>query len=98
MSGRPILETCATNQESITLLKEIPHRTSFSYVLTDKSGETYVVEATPRKVIARKSNVSTNHFEVLTEENRYRTAESMERQTEMVTQNGNELDVNMENK
>jgi len=93
MIGRLILETCATNEEAITLLKEIPHRTSFSYVLTDKSGETYVVEATPRKVIARKSNVSTNHFEVLTEENRYRTAESMERQTEMVTQNGNELDV-----
>src|SRR5699024_8131891 len=31
--------------------------------------------------------------EVLTEENRYRTAEAMERQTEMVTQNRNELDV-----
>src|SRR5690625_7522465 len=78
--GRLILKTFAKNEEAITLLKEIPHRTSFSYVLTDKSGETYVVEATPRKVIARKSNVSTNHFEVLTEENRYRTAESMERQ------------------
>ena len=73
MIGRIILETCANVEEAITLLKEIPHRTSFSYVLIDPSGETFVVEASPRKVIARKSNISTNHFEVLTEENRYRT-------------------------
>ncbi len=93
MIGRLILETCANIEEAITLLKEIPHRTTFSYVLTDKSGDTYVVEASPRKVIARKSNVSTNHFEVLTEENRYRTTESIRRQKEIVKQNGKGLDV-----
>lgn len=93
MIGRLILETCATVDEAITLLKEIPHRTSFSYVITDPSGKTYVVEATPRRVIARKSNISTNHFEVLTEENRYRTTESMNRQKKIESQNGNGLDI-----
>lgn|SRR5699024_2322835 len=93
MIGRLILETCATIEEAVTLLKELPHRTTFSYVLTDLSGVTYVVEASPRKVIARKSNVSTNHFEVLTEENRYRTTESVRRQTEIEKQNRKRLDV-----
>src|SRR5699024_2849965 len=93
MIGRLILETCATIEEAVTLLKELPHRTTFSYVLTDLSGVRYVVEASPRKVIARKSNVSTNHFEVLTEENRYRTTESVRRQTEIEKQNRKRLDV-----
>lgn len=93
MIGRLILETCANVEEAIHLLKEIPHRTSFSYVLTDLSGETYVVEATPRKVIARRSNISTNHFEVLTEENRFRTAESIRRKNEIEKQNKENLDV-----
>lgn len=93
MIGRLILETCANIEEAIYLLKDIPHRSAFSYVLTDRSGETCVVEASPRKVIARKSNISTNHFEVLTEENRYRTAESVRRQNEIKKQNGNGLDI-----
>lgn len=74
-----ILETCANVEEAIDLLKEIPHRTSFSYVLLDPSGEAFVVEATPRSVIARKSNISTNHFEILKEENRYQMDESIQR-------------------
>lgn len=80
MIGRIVLETCANVEEAIALLKEIPHRISFSYVLTDPSGKTFVVEASPRKVIARKSTISTNHFEVLAEENRYRIDESVRRQ------------------
>ncbi|WP_313894027.1 C45 family peptidase [Psychrobacillus sp.] len=93
MIGRIILETCANVEEAIALLKEIPHRTSFSYVLIDSSGETFVVEASPRKVIARKSNISTNHFEVLTEENRYRTDDSLRRQKELESQRSDNLDV-----
>src|SRR5699024_12555515 len=93
MIGRIILETCATVQEAIDLLKEIPHRTTFSYVLTDLSGETYVVEASARRVVARKSNISTNHFEVLTEENRYRTQESIQRQQAIEQQNSDDLDL-----
>lgn len=80
MIGRLILETCATVDEAIDLLKEIPHRHSFSYVLLDKGGESYVVEASPREVVARKSNVCTNHFHLLDDENRYRQDESRRRE------------------
>src|SRR5699024_4232953 len=74
------LERCATVEEAIDLLKEIPHRTAFNYVVIDSSDASYVVEASPRKVIARKGHVSTNHFHVLLDENRYRTDESMRRE------------------
>lgn len=80
MIGRIILETCANVDEAISLLKEIPHRTSFSYVLLDSTGVTQVVEASPRTVKVRESNVCTNHFETLTDENRYRMDDSMRRQ------------------
>jgi len=79
MIGRMILETCANVNEAILLLKNIPHRTLFNYILLDPSGETYVVETSPRKVEARKSNISTNHFELLTDENRYRMDDSLRR-------------------
>ncbi len=79
MIGRMVLETCANADEAIALLKELPHRVSFNYALIDPSGEGYVVEASPREVIARKSTISTNHFDVLVEENRYRTEDSMRR-------------------
>ncbi|MEK5040375.1 C45 family peptidase [Sporosarcina sp. FSL K6-3457] len=93
MIGRIILETCANVEEAIILLKEIPHRTSFSYVLIDPTGETFVVEASPRKVEVRKSNSSTNHFEVLTEENRYRMDDSIRRQKELESQRSDDLDM-----
>lgn len=80
MIGRMVLETCANVEEAIALLKAIPHRISFSYVLTDSSGKSYVVEATPEKVVARQSTMSTNHFEVLVENNRYRMEDSIRRQ------------------
>jgi len=79
MIGRMILETCANVDEAISLLEKIPHRTLFNYILLDPSGETYVVETSPRRVEARKSNISTNHFEILTEENRYRMDDSLRR-------------------
>ncbi|MRH41433.1 acyl-CoA--6-aminopenicillanic acid acyltransferase [Aquibacillus halophilus] len=92
MIGRIILETCSNVEEAISLLKEIPHRTTFTYVLLDSKGETFVVEASPRSVVARKSNISTNHFEMLTEENRYRMDDSIRRQQVMAGQ-PNETDV-----
>ncbi len=79
MIGRMILETCANVDEAISLLKKIPHRTLFNYILLDPNGETFVIETSPRKVEARKSNISTNHFELLTEENRYRMDDSLRR-------------------
>ncbi|SES63750.1 Predicted choloylglycine hydrolase [Oceanobacillus limi] len=80
MIARIILETCANVDEAVTLLKEIPHRHSFSYVLLDPDGESYVVEASPRNVAVRKSNVCTNHFHLLDEENRYRLEETQQRE------------------
>ncbi|WP_298832300.1 C45 family autoproteolytic acyltransferase/hydolase [uncultured Planococcus sp.] len=68
--GRIILETCATIEEAVALLKEIPHRGSFSYIVTDPSGETRIIEASPRAVDVRVSNVCTNHFEIQQHENR----------------------------
>src|SRR5699024_11965580 len=68
MIGRLILETCAVIEEAIKLLQSIPHRHSFSYILLDPSGESFVVEASPRNVIERKSNVCTIHFHILDEE------------------------------
>lgn len=80
MIGRLILEKCASVEEAITLLKEIPHRHSFSYVLLDTLGISYVVEASPRNVVVRQSQICTNHFHLLHEENRYRQDESRKRE------------------
>lgn len=79
MIGRILLETCATVEEGIELLESIPHRTSFSYVLFDRRGQSVVVEASPRTVVVRPANMCTNHFELLSEENRYKSDESIER-------------------
>jgi len=83
MIGRLILESCANVQEAVTMLKEIPHRHSFSYVVYDVSGETYVVEATPRGVEVRQSNVCTNHYEILQHENRNYLKDSYKRMDAM---------------
>lgn len=93
MIGRMILENSATIEEAIDLLKAIPHRTAFNYVVSDLSGDSYVVEASPRKVIARKASVSTNHFHVLLEENRYRTDESIRRERILLNKSEEDLDV-----
>ena len=84
MIARLVLETCQSVDDAIDLLKEIPHRHSFSYVVQDKSGISYVIEASPRKVIYRQSNVCTNHFHILDEENRYRQEETREREENII--------------
>src|SRR5699024_3606864 len=79
MIARIVLETCATVDEAIELLKELPHRHSFSYIVLDEQEETYVVEATPRSIAVRQANVCTNHFEKLTDENRRYLIDSYQR-------------------
>ncbi|MGF7015863.1 putative choloylglycine hydrolase [Ornithinibacillus bavariensis] len=83
MIGRMVLENCATVQDAVEMLKEIPHRHSFSYIIVDQSGETFIVEATPRSVEVRKDNMCTNHFEILTHENRHHLADSFKRMEAM---------------
>lgn len=79
MIGRLILEQCATIDEAIALLKEIPHRTSFTYVLSDPDEAGIIIEASPRNIAVRQGNICTNHFDLLTEENRYRMDDSLRR-------------------
>lgn len=92
MIGRIVLETCANVGEAISLLKEIPHRHSFSYVLLDEEGETFVIEATPRGIEVRKSNVCTNHFEIMEHENRHHLADSYKRMDAIEEQKGQVTD------
>ncbi|GAB3042798.1 C45 family autoproteolytic acyltransferase/hydolase [Virgibacillus ainsalahensis] len=88
MIGRIVLETCANVDEAISLLKEIPHRHSFSYTVLDENEETFVVEATPRGVEVRQSNICTNHFEILKDENRHHLDDSYQRLNVMKQQAG----------
>ncbi|MCM3612335.1 C45 family autoproteolytic acyltransferase/hydrolase [Planococcus sp. MERTA32b] len=85
MIGRLILENCTDVGEAIELLEELPHRRSFSYVLLDRSGRSVVVEASPRSVVVREASVSTNHFQLLTEENRYQSDDSKRREQALLT-------------
>ncbi|MFJ8268299.1 C45 family autoproteolytic acyltransferase/hydolase [Peribacillus asahii] len=79
MIGRLVIESCANVLEAVSMLKEIPHRHSFTYVVYDQSGETYVVETSPRGVRVRQSNVCTNHFEIMRHENRNHLVDSKRR-------------------
>lgn len=79
MVGRLVLETCRNIDEGISLLKSIPHRSSFSYILQDQSGAHAIVEVTPRNIEVRYDHTCTNHFKLLTHENRNYTKESEDR-------------------
>ncbi|WP_394137850.1 C45 family autoproteolytic acyltransferase/hydolase [Cytobacillus oceanisediminis] len=79
MIGRLILESCANVNEAVDMLKEIPHRHSFTYVVYDRSGETYAVETSPRGVEIRQTTACTNHFEIMKHENRNHLVDSKRR-------------------
>ncbi|MBB6453267.1 putative choloylglycine hydrolase [Salirhabdus euzebyi] len=88
MIGRMVLEGCANVKEAVDMLKKIPHRHSFSYVVFDRSGETYIVEASPRGIEVRQSNVCTNHFEIMKDENRNHLVDSLRREETIRNQKG----------
>ncbi|MFB4168545.1 C45 family autoproteolytic acyltransferase/hydolase [Virgibacillus sp. JSM 102003] len=92
MIGRLILESCADVNQAVSMLKEIPHRHSFSYIVLDKNEETFVVEATPRGVEVRQSNVCTNHFEIMKDENRHHLEDSYRRMDAIRAQQQNATD------
>lgn len=79
MIGRLLLESCRNVAEAVAMLKEIPHRNSFSYVLHDASGMTKIVEASPRGIKVREDHACTNHFEIQVEENRNHLGDSKRR-------------------
>ncbi|MDL4843065.1 C45 family autoproteolytic acyltransferase/hydolase [Aquibacillus rhizosphaerae] len=79
MIGRLVLESCANVYEAVDMLKEIPHRHSFSYTVYDQTSETIIVEASPRGVEVRRASVCTNHFEIMKHENRNYLVDSKRR-------------------
>ena len=79
MIGRLILESCQDVEEAVAMLKEIPHRHSFTYVVHDQKGRSAAVETTPREVTVRETLSCTNHFEKLLSENRHQLADSKRR-------------------
>lgn len=79
MIGRLLLESCADADEAVSMLKEIPHRHSFTYVVYDRSGKSFAVETSPRRVEIRQTNACTNHFEIMKDENRHHLADSLRR-------------------
>ncbi|MFD1849884.1 C45 family autoproteolytic acyltransferase/hydolase [Oceanobacillus bengalensis] len=92
MIGRMILETCASVEEAVEFLKEIPHRHTFSYVVLDEQEETYIVEASPRSVDVRQSNACTNHFEMKQDENRHHLEDSYKRLNAIIEQKDHATD------
>ena len=89
MIGRIIVEACANVDEAVEMLKEIPHRHSFSYVVYDRSGKTFIVETSPRGVEVRSSTACTNHFEMMKHENRNHLVDSKRRLGVMERQQDN---------
>ncbi|WP_347861384.1 C45 family peptidase [Salimicrobium sp. PL1-032A] len=83
MIGRMVLETCRNVEEAVAMLEQLPHRHSFSYTVFDSSDVSYVVEASPRGVEVRRASLCTNHFKVLTKENRYHLVDSKRRMDTM---------------
>ncbi|MDQ0272484.1 C45 family autoproteolytic acyltransferase/hydolase [Cytobacillus purgationiresistens] len=79
MIGRLILESCADAKEAIAMLKEIPHRHSFTYVVYDKTGKSCAIETSPRGIVERETLACTNHFEKMIEENRRELTDSKRR-------------------
>ncbi len=82
--ARFLLDRCATTDEAVQMLKEIPHRHAFNYTLYDASGNRAIVEASALGVAVRKQTndyACTNHFETdeKLQENRYQLTESKTR-------------------
>lgn len=92
MIGRLILQYCKDVPEAIQLLKEIPHRSSFSYIVMDKHLNHAIIEVSPRSLDVRYDRTCTNHFKLLTHENRNYTKESKERLDRLLKQTPNGLD------
>lgn len=91
MIGRLILECCKDVDEAIRFLKELPHRSSFSYIVMDRQLNHAIIEASPRAIDVRYDKTCTNHYKLLTHENRNYTKESKERLHRLLKQTSSDL-------
>lgn len=80
---RMLLEESGNIEEAIDLITNIPHGYCYNYSITDQSGRSVVVEASPQKQVINFANplICTNHFEseVLREKNRMEIQGSVKR-------------------
>lgn len=62
---RLVLDTCATIQEALMLLRDIPHRCAINFSLLDATGQSAIVEASPAQIIVRdaEARACSNHFQ-----------------------------------
>ncbi|WP_234007677.1 C45 family autoproteolytic acyltransferase/hydolase [Lysinibacillus sp. FJAT-14745] len=64
---RILLEQCKNIEEALKLIRELPHGYCYNYSMTDQSGQSIVVEASPQKQELRYGNplICTNHFQAM---------------------------------
>jgi predicted choloylglycine hydrolase/DNA-binding transcriptional MerR regulator len=62
---RLILDQCATTEEAVSLIKQVPHQYCFNFSITDKDGNNAIVEASPDEQAVEYTSplLCTNHFE-----------------------------------
>lgn len=62
---RMLLEECANVQEAVQLITAIPHGYCYNFSITDRSGKSIIVEASPNEqiIIDQTPLICTNHFE-----------------------------------
>ncbi|WP_153721557.1 C45 family autoproteolytic acyltransferase/hydolase [Sporosarcina cascadiensis] len=92
---RMLLEKCATIEEAIKLLAEIPHGYCYNYSLTDRSRKSVMIEAAPDSQVVNNTNplICTNHFEseTLKTKNRENIQNSIQRKNFISSLQGEEL-------
>ena len=80
---RMLLEQCANIEEAINFITKIPHGYCYNFSITDPSGRSTIVEASPQQQIVNYTNplLCTNHFEseVLRGKNRPEIQSSVKR-------------------
>ncbi|CAD2075029.1 C45 family autoproteolytic acyltransferase/hydolase [Phocicoccus pinnipedialis] len=77
--GRFLLELCKDVTDAKHLLKSLPHRGGFTYIIKDAAGNHTIAETSGRSVQFREQNICTNHYINLVDENRRFLNESQER-------------------
>jgi predicted choloylglycine hydrolase len=62
---RLILDQCATTEEAVTLLNQVPHQYCYNFSIMDKEGNNAIVESSPEAQVVHyhPELICTNHFE-----------------------------------